>query len=591
MVLEVLPEEWVSQTRVTCRLRSTSAGSPSVALAQSSSPAPSSCSSYSQRILPESGSQSTSRESKTSRRQEEHGTLDPTIRTVLELAYQETLKQLAQDGYNNEMFDQTVDAIVSKVLSTAANTIDAAQDQHSAKPELEQVVLQEPLLADLVAVPWVIGHSRPDPCAAQRRMSRRMSWPDASPPSSPTLKTKARAADASNADTTELPTLLKSIQHISSDPACMSEKAVLAPSAATDVSSRANNLKQLESAIPPCTATTSETAGLSKEVPVVQPTSMRWLQKPKAVLVVTKKGSSFLEGKLVDMSRWLLSQSVTVILEPRALQGVVNKMEYRPMGMRTFSEADCLDSAVDLVVTIGGDGTLTWAVSLFKRASPPILSFAAGSLGFLTPFRLDDWFTTLVELFGESCKAPSLPIVLRMRLTVTLPSRLRQLAPHSSKPIHCLNEILVHRGQSGALSKLYVSVNDERVTVVQGDGLILATPTGSTAYSLAAGGSMVHPAVPAILLTPVSPHSLSFRPALLPDSAVIRIAMPLTARDDAAVSVDGQEVCVLKRGDVIEVTRSAYSVPTVCHTTGMKDWFGSVQTALQWNQRAEQQPC
>merc|ERR1712050_104146 len=139
--------------------------------------------------------------------------------------------------------------------------------------------------------------------------------------------------------------------------------------------------------------------------------------------------------------------------------------------------------------------------------------------------------------------------------------------------MQCLNEVLVHRGQSSALAKLDVGVDGERVTLVQGDGLILATPTGSTAYSLAAGGSMVHPSVPAIMLTPVSPHSLSFRPVVLPDSAVITVGLPLTARCGAALSIDGKDICMLKVGDSVEVHTSPHPVPTICATTETRDWF------------------
>merc|ERR1712217_465118 len=112
-----------------------------------------------------------------------------------------------------------------------------------------------------------------------------------------------------------------------------------------------------------------------------------------------------------------------------------------------------------------------------------------------------------------------MPLVCRMRLNVTVRRKTDDSAPTSGAlasksgehvtQILCLNEVLVHRGNSGALAKLDVGVDGDRITLVQGDGIILATPTGSTAYSLAAGGSMVHPAVPAMLLTPVSPHSLS----------------------------------------------------------------------------------
>jgi len=282
-----------------------------------------------------------------------------------------------------------------------------------------------------------------------------------------------------------------------------------------------------------------------------------------------------------------------VILEPQLL---ADQPELRSTvnAVRTFSRGDRLEKHIDLVITLGGDGTLTWAVSLFRGAMPPVLSFAAGSLGFLTPFPLDGWVRTLSFLLDLNRPRRPLQLVCRMRLRVTVHRRKGGVSGRDGDvkeeggEVQCLNEVLVHRGKFGALAKLDVGVDGERVTLVQGDGLILATPTGSTAYSLAAGGSMAHPAVPAILLTPVSPHSLSFRPALLPDSAVITVAVPLTARYGAALSIDGKDVCTLRLGDSVEVAMSPHPVPTICCTTETGDWFASVHEALQWNGRLEQ---
>jgi len=240
---------------------------------------------------------------------------------------------------------------------------------------------------------------------------------------------------------------------------------------------------------------------------------MQWQGRPRTVLLVAKPGDRLVIATLQDMFAWLSSQGMVVVLEPQLL---ADQPQLKQHGVRTFSRADKLEYSLDLVITIGGDGTLTWAVSLFDGPMPPIMSFAAGSLGFLTPFPLDGWVRTLTKLLDLHHERTPLPLVCRMRLRVTIRRRGTVAQQESTKQVHCLNEVLVHRGQSGSLCKLDVGVDGDRVTVVQGDGLILATPTGSTAYSLSAGGSMVHPAVPAILLTPVSPHSLSFRPALLP---------------------------------------------------------------------------
>jgi len=324
---------------------------------------------------------------------------------------------------------------------------------------------------------------------------------------------------------------------------------------------------------------------------------MKWQERPSVVLLIAKRADSSVTDALEDMAAWLALQGITVVLEPELLASRP-ELRARLPGIRTFSKADRLEAAVDFVVTIGGDGTLTWAVSLFPGAMPPVLSFAAGSMGFLTPFPLKSWVRTLAPLFGHECKP--MPLACRMRINVSVRSTSRSAVSEADDgegdaagiralEVQCLNEILVHRGGSSALAKLEVSVDGERVTLVQGDGLILATPTGSTAYSLAAGGSMVHPAVPAMLLTPVSPHSLSFRPVHLPDSAVITIAVPASSRACAALSVDGKDVCTLEKGDSIEAVMSRHPVATLCRTTETKDWFASVNEALCWNGRGAEQ--
>jgi len=261
---------------------------------------------------------------------------------------------------------------------------------------------------------------------------------------------------------------------------------------------------------------------------------------------------------------------------------------------RTWTpDQDKLEEAVDLVVCLGGDGTLCWAAGLFSGPMPPVIAFAGGSLGFLTPFPMKDWMYVLAPMLGSNCETPQeLPIACRMRFQMRV---MRETLDSSGKgqqvppiPVQALNEVLVHRGSSGSLTKLEVWVNNVLVTTVQGDGLILATPTGSTAYSLAAGGSMMHPVVPGIILTPVCPHSLSFRPIVLPDSAVVTVRVPVSARGSVMVAVDGKDRIELEQSSSIEVSVSSYPVPTICKNLVTDDWFSSLNDALQWNSRMEQ---
>ncbi|KAI9500158.1 hypothetical protein BX070DRAFT_230912 [Coemansia spiralis] len=152
-----------------------------------------------------------------------------------------------------------------------------------------------------------------------------------------------------------------------------------------------------------------------------------------------------------------------------------------------------------------------------------------------------------------------------------------------------MNEVVVDRGPSPYLSQLELYGDGNHLTTVEADGLCLATPTGSTAYSLAAGGSLVHPEIPAILVTPICPHTLSFRPMLLPDSMVLRVVLPPDSRNTAWASFDGRHRIELRRGDHIQITASKYPLPTVCASQSQtQDWMASLSRCLHWNERKRQ---
>lgn len=161
----------------------------------------------------------------------------------------------------------------------------------------------------------------------------------------------------------------------------------------------------------------------------------------------------------------------------------------------------------------------------------------------------------------------------------------------STRPVETfevLNDLVVDRGPSPYVSLLEVFGDEHHLTTAQADGLCISTPTGSTAYSLSAGGSLVHPEIPAILISPICPHTLSFRPMLLPDSMELRIAVPYNSRSTAWASFDGRGRVELKQGDHIKVTASKYPFPTVCADNQSTDWFESISRTLKWNERQRQ---
>ena len=148
-------------------------------------------------------------------------------------------------------------------------------------------------------------------------------------------------------------------------------------------------------------------------------------------------------------------------------------------------------------------------------------------------------------------------------------------------------ELVIDRGPSPYVSNLELYGDDELLTVIQADGCIFSTPTGSTAYSLSAGGSLVHPDIPAILLTPICPHTLSFRPMLLTDSMHLRVSVPRSSRATAYCAFDGKGRIELKQGDYVIIQASQYPFPTVLSSG--TEWFESIARTLRWNSRGAQQ--
>ncbi|KAF2686998.1 ATP-NAD kinase [Lentithecium fluviatile CBS 122367] len=242
----------------------------------------------------------------------------------------------------------------------------------------------------------------------------------------------------------------------------------------------------------------------------------------------------------------------------------------------------------DLVLTLGGDGTVLFTSWLFQRIVPPILSFSLGSLGFLTNFQFPQYKEALNNIMTDA----GMRVNLRMRFTCTVYRYQKSAGANAPQHIEAeqfevLNELVIDRGPSPYVSNLELYGDNNLLTVVQADGCIFSTPTGSTAYSLSAGGSLVHPDIPAILLTPICPHTLSFRPMLLNDSMLLRIAVPRNSRATAYCAFDGKGRVELRQGDHVTIAASQYPFPTVLSRP--TEWFDSISRTLRWNNRGATQ--
>ncbi|KAJ5721468.1 uncharacterized protein N7483_009402 [Penicillium malachiteum] len=318
------------------------------------------------------------------------------------------------------------------------------------------------------------------------------------------------------------------------------------------------------------------------------------------VMIVTKARDNSLVLLTRQLAEWLLSTprygsdlGVNVYVDAKLRNskrfdapGLLQK-EPRFTQMLHFWTPDlCWTSPdkFDLVLTLGGDGTVLFTSWLFQRVVPPVFCFSLGSLGFLTNFEFSEYRSHLNAIMGDV----GMRVNLRMRFTCTVFRKDRSKgaevgAVEEGEQFEVLNEVVIDRGPSPYVSNLELYADNELLTVVQADGCIFSTPTGSTAYSLSAGGSLMHPSIPGILLTPICPHTLSFRPMVLSDSHLLRIAVPNTSRSTAYCSFDGKGRVELRQGDYVTVEASQYPFPTVVSDSG--EWFTSVQRALRWNTR------
>ena len=272
---------------------------------------------------------------------------------------------------------------------------------------------------------------------------------------------------------------------------------------------------------------------------------------------------------LLEISEWLVSRGYTAIFE-------TGTAELMPASTgRLVTTQAALASDVDMVVVLGGDGTLlSMADSIGAAGSAiPILGVNFGSLGFLTE-------VTLPELYR------SLDAALNGRAHVEERMMLRAITRRGGNVFErsiALNDVVITKAARSRMIDLSVSVSNEFVTRVKADGLIVATPTGSTAYNLSAGGPIVEPSVDALLLTPIAPHTLTNRPVVIPANAVVRVQPNMTDRDEAFVTFDGQAGFQLQVGDDIEVSRAEKPLRLIRPST--RSYFEVLRTKLKWGER------
>lgn len=346
-------------------------------------------------------------------------------------------------------------------------------------------------------------------------------------------------------------------------------------------------------------------SGAFIKIPDPSSQKLSWLETPLSVLVIKKPYDETVASAFRDMVVWLVEEkSLLVFVEESVAKDsqLSNDPQFHSIvdKLQKFTEGvDDLENKVDFIVCLGGDGTLLYASSLFQQSVPPVIAFNMGSLGFLTPFPFSHFKEKITHVINGE-----VPLLLRYRLKCVILNHSKHRdgsvlpIPHVklldknsyniSHHIMVLNEVVIDRGSSSYLCHLDLYIEGHLVTSVLGDGLIMSTPTGSTAYSVAAGASMIHPNVPCILITPICPHSLSFRPIVVPAGVEIKVTLAPEARGVAMVSFDGRNRQEIHQGVSLRITTASYPVPSICAHDQIRDWFNGLADCLHWNVRKAQ---
>jgi len=259
-------------------------------------------------------------------------------------------------------------------------------------------------------------------------------------------------------------------------------------------------------------------------------------------------------------------------LQQRSCQPLIEAHLALHLGCQGVELAD-ISSQADMVVVLGGDGTLISTARIIGERDIPILGVNLGSLGFLTEIALDELYPAL-----EKCLRGDYRVSERIMLQAVLERDGREIASHL-----VLNDVVINKGALARIVDLRTTVDSFDLTTFKADGLIISTPTGSTGYSLSAGGPIINPTMNCIVITPICPHTLTNRPIVIDDSSVVAITVNSLDDKDIYLTLDGQVGLELRSGDMIHVSKAQHTTKLVMSEE--RDYFAVLRAKLKWGER------
>jgi NAD+ kinase len=282
----------------------------------------------------------------------------------------------------------------------------------------------------------------------------------------------------------------------------------------------------------------------------------------KHIALVGKYNAVGIASVLDEIAHFLMRLGLEVSLERETA------LNTGLAGHGAFTAAE-LGERCDLAVVVGGDGTMLGIARQLARFGVPLVGINQGRLGFITDVPVNDYAQTLAPMIAGDY----------------VEERRSMLEGGVWRDGTCIfealamNDVVVSRGATASMVELKIDINQEAVANIRADGLIVASPTGSTAYALSAGGPLLHPGIAGWVMVPIAPHDLSNRPIVLPDAGEVRIE--IVAGRDASVNFDMQSLASLLHGDAITVRRSAHQVRFL-HPLGWS-YYATLRRKLRWN--------
>lgn len=278
--------------------------------------------------------------------------------------------------------------------------------------------------------------------------------------------------------------------------------------------------------------------------------------------IICKTGKEEPAGILRALLPWL---------ENKGYETFIDNVTAGFLNVKGYSRSE-IPSLVEVVIVLGGDGTMLGVSRLIAGRGVPILGVNLGGLGFITEVNRDELFEALDKMLSGDCSVEE-----RIMLAV----RVRR-GDNTVADFTVLNDVVINKGALARIIDIETYISGNYLTTFRADGLIISSPTGSTAYSLAAGGPILYPTLNSIVLTPICPHTLTNRPIVLPDDVTVLVTLR-AAGEDVFLTMDGQIGFPLQKDDTVEVVKAAFTTRLLVPTK--RDYFEVLRTKLKWGER------